>query len=162
MTAIARLAAVRRTAFLVVSAILCPVTFGCADNAVPASPDEEVLRVLDCYDPIYKVDADGRVTHLPLNGRLVTDSMMAEIGKLTELRQLGLYAAPLTDESLAHLQNLQQLRSLGLGATPITDKGLEHLEKLQSLQWLWLPRTVSPEAIEKLKSARPGLNVYPQ
>jgi hypothetical protein len=147
----------------VLMAIVCALTVGCSgDSSAPAFPDEEVLRALDCYGPIYKVDANGRVVNLRLDGKLVTGAMLAEIGKLTELRQLSLYAAPLTDESLARLQNLPQLRSLGLGGTPITDKGLVHLEKLESLQWLWLPRAVSPKAIEKLKSVRPGLNVYLQ
>src|SRR5262249_57683563 len=49
------------------AAVLCAVTVGCAASPPPpviANPDppphEQILRALDCYDPMYQVDEDGR------------------------------------------------------------------------------------------------------
>jgi hypothetical protein len=153
-------------------AAVLALPYGCGDNTPSPTPvdapvlltvDDKVLLALDYYEPTYKVDADGKVINLMLSGRHVTSAAMAEIGKLTDLHGLDLYGASVTDEGLAQLKDLQKLRSIGLGATPMTDKGLIHLEKLQALQWVWLPRkTVSKVGLEKLKEARPDMNVYPQ
>src|SRR5262249_59328043 len=94
--------------------------------------------------------------HLPL-------AVVKEIGKLTELQALDLYGTSIDDDGLAQLKDLQHLRRTGLGGTSITDKGLAHLERLQALQWVWVPKDgVTREAVEKLKQARPGMNVYLQ
>jgi len=151
-------------------AIVCAIAFGCQGNSarsVPAAPgptpDEQVLFALDCYDPMYQVDADGRVTRLRLVWQHLPSPVLAEVGKLTELRAIDLAWSTVTDEGLAQLKDLQKLRSIGLGGTPVTDQGLVHLEKLQSLQWLWLPaKTVTKAGVEKLKDARPDMNVYLQ
>jgi len=94
----------------------------------------------------------------------VPASALENVGKLTELRKLSLYAASLTDESLEKLKDLGDLEALGLGATAITDQGLVHLEKLLSLRSVWLPKTskISEQRIEDLKRALPGLIVYRQ
>ncbi|HZZ79506.1 MAG TPA: hypothetical protein VFE62_13370 [Gemmataceae bacterium] len=155
--------------------LLCCLV-GCrANSAPPKSPapppagvstlsaDQQVLLKLDCYDPMYKIDADGRVTILRLLGRNLRPDALAEIGKLTELEILDLYGANLTDDGLANLNELQKLRMLGLGGTPITDKALTHLGKLQALNHVWLPkRAISKTGLEKLKEACPDVNVHPQ
>jgi hypothetical protein len=154
----------------ILAAIVCAVTLGCRDNSTPAvpaapaapmlAPDEKVLLVLDCFDPLYTVDANGRVINLRLTGRHLPTAVLAEIGKLSEVRGLNFYGASVTDEGLAQLKDLQKLRSITLGGTAITDQGLVHLEKLQSLKWLWLPKqTVTKAGVEKLKDARPDMNV---
>jgi hypothetical protein len=169
---------IRRTSrrAILYAAIVCAGTPGCRDNPAPPAPevppavtvrpvtsDEKVLVVLDFLEPMFKVNTDGRVTHLRLGGRHVPTAILTEVGKLTELQGLDLYGTTVSDEGLAQLKDLQKLRSIGLGATPITDRGLDHLEKLQSLQYVWVPKaTVTKSAIEKLKSERPDLNVYLQ
>jgi Leucine Rich repeat len=152
------------------AAVLCAVTVGCAGSPPPPvvanpdpTPDGQVLLALDCYDPMYQVDEDGRVTRLNLVWRHLPGPVLAEIGKLTELRHIDLAHTTLTDDGLAQLKDLQKLRSIGLSGTEVTDQGLVHLEKLQSLQWVWLSRNkVTEAAVEKLKEARPDLNVYLQ
>jgi hypothetical protein len=125
--------------------------------------DEKVLLALDYYDPVYQVDEDGRVIKLHLVWRHLPDSVLAEIGKLAELRNIDLACSTVTDDGLAHLQGLQKLSGLGLGGTKITDNGLAHLEKLQSLRYLWLPKnSVTQAGVEQLKEARPDLSVYLQ
>ena len=138
---------------------------GCADAPPPAespaSPDEQVLQVLDPYNPLYKLDSDGRVVRLKLEGRHVLPGVLTEVGRLTELRSLSLYAASVNDESLAQLTGLEKLQNLGLGATAITDEGLVHLEKIAELRQVWLTKAnLSTEAIEKLRAAVPGINVH--
>jgi hypothetical protein len=148
-------------------ALACAVAVGCKDNAAPTvpvvapNPDMKIMHALDCYEPMYKVDANGRVTHLRLPWRHLPTAVLAEIGKLTELQAIELSGTTVTDEGLAQLADLQNLRSMSLVNTPITDGGLVHLEKLLSLQFVWLPKNrVTQAGVESLKRARPDMNVY--
>jgi Leucine-rich repeat (LRR) protein len=160
-----------RRRFRIVStlaAILCAVTFGCQGSPAPsadASPDpttdEQVLRALDCYEPMYQVDVNGRVTHLHLQWRHLPGPVLDEIDKLTELEFLDVGNTTLTDEGLAQLKDLQKLTTLSLAGSQITDKGLRWLEKLRSLHQIWVSKNrVSETAVEQLKEARPDLAVY--
>ena len=148
-------------------ALACAVAVGCKDNPAPIvpaavlSPDMKIMHALDFYEPMYKVDANGRVTHLRLAWRHLPAPVLAEIGKLTELQAIELSGTTVTDEGLAQFANLQNLRSMSLVNTPITDGGLVHLAKLQSLQFLWLPKNrVTQAGVERLKRACPDMNVY--
>jgi hypothetical protein len=155
----------RSTARPLLAALLSAVVAGCGASSSPVSPilmaDEEVLRALDYYDPMYQVDADGRVIKLKLTGLDLPVTILADIGRLTELRCLDAAWSTVTDEGLAQLNNLQELRDLGLGGTLVSDEGLGHLEKLHSLQRVWLSKgTVTEEGVEKLRKARPDMSVY--
>jgi hypothetical protein len=149
---------------MVLAMLACASLAGCGDKTPPAKPlstDEQVLLFLDHYDPIYKLDARGRVSDLKMEGRILPDAVLAEIGKLSELQGLSLYGAVLSDEGLANLKDLQNLLRLGIGNTPITDKGLAQVAKLQSLHSTWVPKAnLSEEAIDKLKKALPQAQVY--
>jgi hypothetical protein len=128
-----------------------------------AGQDAQIMHALDFYNPMYKVNAEGRVQFLRLGGRYLPDAVLAQVGKLTALRNLGLAWSTVTDDELAHLKDLQNLRAISLVGSPITDEGLIHLEKLASLQWAWLPRQgVTEEGAQKLKAARPELHVQRQ
>ena len=149
--------------------ILCAAT-GCGSKAAPTggepapaamSVDEKVLAALDHYEPMFKVNAEGRVIRLRLTWKNLPLEVLAEIGKLTELGMIDFAGATLTDDGLAQLKNLQKLRALGLGNTSITDDGLVHLEKLSSLQWVWMSKnSFTQEAVDALKAARPDMNIY--
>jgi hypothetical protein len=149
--------------------VVAPFVGGCQERVrsdapeEPVSSDEAVINALEAYDPIYQIDASGRVVKLKLEGRRIPGSVLDEVCKLTELNELSLYAASLTDDNLIKLQSLKNLRSLGLGATLITDKGLIHLEPLSRLQWIWLSRRLVPsQGVDDLKAAIPELTVFPQ
>jgi hypothetical protein len=143
----------------------CGCLIGCGANPpaveTPPSIDEQVLAALDHYNPGYKLDADGHVMNINVDGRHVLPSALDELGKLKEVRGISLYAVPLTDDSLAKLHGCTKLRTLGLGGTPISDRALVHLEKLQDLQHVWLPKArVSTEGVAALKTALPSLSVH--
>jgi hypothetical protein len=149
--------------------VVAPFVGGCQEKVQPdapeepLSPDEAVIKALEAYDPIYKLDSGGRVVKLKLEGRRIPASVLDEVCKLTELKDLSLYAASLTDDNLARLQTLKNLRALGLGATLITDRGLIHLEPLSSLQWIWVSKRLVPsQGVDDLKAAIPELTVFPQ
>jgi hypothetical protein len=156
-------------------AIGCAVVLGCGQSATPPkdnggdaaasgpalTSDEKVLLALDAYDPMYQVNAKGRIIKLKLPWRHLPDSILTEINKLTELERLDCHACTLTDDGLAQLKDLQKLRGFGLGATAITDKGLVHLENMRGLRFVWLSKkTISEEAVAKLNEARPDVKVY--
>jgi hypothetical protein len=151
-------------------AVLCAVALGCRGSPPPSAPaereptpDEQVLRALDCYNPMYQLDEDGHVIRLRLEWRHLPGPAMAEIGRLTELHALDLAFSTVNDDGLAQLKDLHKLRNMGLSGTLVTDQGLVYLEKLPSLQWVWLSKeNVSEAAVEKLKAARPDMNVYLQ
>jgi hypothetical protein len=160
---------VRCLHIVIVIAGVSVVVGGCRDNtpapAVPAvapNPDAKILQELDYFEPVYQIDAAGRVIRLRLPWRDIPMPLLAEIGKLTELRALEISGTTITDEGLAQLLDLQKLRSLSLVHAPITDKGLEQLAKFSSLQFVWVSKhAVTEEALENLKMMRPSLNVYP-
>jgi hypothetical protein len=155
-------------------ALMVALSTGCGDSApqpktgaahieLPLPPDPQVLKALDYFEPMYKIDDAGRVVRLRVVWRHLTPATLAEIGKLTELIHIDAYGSSVNDEGLAQLKDLRKLRSFGLGATDVTDKGLVHLQKLETLQWLWLPKNgVTPEGRDKLKEARPDMNIYLQ
>jgi hypothetical protein len=149
-------------------AFVCVLGVGCTGAPPPAPPptivpagpvgDDAVLLALDSYEPVYKVDANGRVTDLRLGGRHLPVSALAEIAKLKELRGLALFGTDISDDGLAYLKGLSKLRALELRGTPVTDRGLVHLENLASLQYVWLPKkTVTQEAADMLKNSLPEI-----
>jgi hypothetical protein len=154
---------------LALAAVLCAAPLGCRDSSAPTtptadaslSPDEQVLQTLDCYNPEYKTDEDGRVTELRLVGQHLPPAAFAKIDKLTELQIMDLAWSTTTDEGLAQLKDLRKLRHLGLGGTPVTDRGLAYLEKMPSLERLWVAKgTISEAGLEKLREARPDMQIY--
>jgi hypothetical protein len=88
---------------------------------------------------------------------VVTDSHLIQIGAITELRSLDLWACGISDEGLRSLSNLKQLEQLQLNQTLISDRGLAYLEPLNNLRQLGLIGTsVTPARINRLRRERPG------
>ena len=52
------------------------------DLAVEPTGDAAVLRTLEAYNPIYRIDDDGRVVNLKLEGRHITPPVLDEVRKL--------------------------------------------------------------------------------
>jgi hypothetical protein len=114
--------------------------------------------------PKWLVDDIGReylsnVVFVNLHGR-GNDSLMADIGRLTRLKQLHRVGPAVTDAGIAHLQSLRELELLSIQSPRITDAGIEQLTRLTSLKWLGLANTkVTDAGIKKLKQALPNLQI---
>lgn len=161
------------TAPLVTGVLFVILGGGCSEKNAPAatkavstpaaalSPDQLVMQALDYFEPMYKMDAKGRVTHLRLIWRHTPQPAVAEIGKLSEMQSMDMTGSTLTDETLAQLKGLQKLRSFSFCNTQVTDEGLMQLDKLSSLQWVWVTkRAITQDGVDKLKAARPDMNIY--
>ena len=90
----------------------------------------------------------------------LTDSGLANLSGLKELKSLTLYNTRIGDEGIVHLRELTKLEELHLLNTRITDAALEQLEKLPSLKWVNVQETkVTPAGIEKFRKAKPGVKL---
>ncbi|MBD3285532.1 hypothetical protein GF338_04265 [candidate division WOR-3 bacterium] len=89
----------------------------------------------------------------------ITDSGLAHLEGLANLRELNLNYADITNAGLTHLQNLMNLRKLNLMYTDITDAGLRHLAGLKNLKELWLTPNITESGIEELQKALPDCNI---
>lgn len=107
------------------------------------------------FPPLFA--SGGRFKTVELFGRPATAELLAEVGSLTNLKELFLDRAQVDDASLKHLAGLTQLQRLILRDTLITDAGLEHLKGLKSLKQLDLRRTrTTPQGRAMLQQALPG------
>lgn len=118
--------------------------------------------------------------HLGENDGL-TEEAMAHVGKLTNLKELILWDAPMPDAALKHIVGLKNLTSLDLAfATQITTAALAYIVQLPNLENLTIPGTkiddvaplakapklvmlkvgkLAPRGIEELKRAKPKLEI---
>jgi uncharacterized membrane protein len=78
---------------------------------------------------------------LDLGGTGVTDSGMAHVAQMTELRRLRLDDTAITDDGLAVLSPLKRLASLNLHSTAITDAAMDSLTQLPRLRQLYVWQT---------------------
>ena len=85
------------------------------------------------------VDFFGHVTNV--SNLIATDTLIVQVGNLTELERLSLDGSPVGDSGAAHFQGLTKLRSLELRGTNVTDAGLKHLKGLTKLNYLGLHST---------------------
>jgi hypothetical protein len=91
---------------------------------------------------------------LRLDGLVLTDEVTIPIGKLTELRSLQFYRAPLTDAGIANLSRLTMLEELCLGESQVTDKSLEIIGKMTRLQRLDLRAPVTGKGLSALRDLK--------
>jgi hypothetical protein len=103
------------------------------------------------------VDYFANVVFINLHDR-GTDEVLAQVGRLTHLKQLHRAGFAVTDSGLAHLGRLSDLQLLSLDDTQVTDAGLVHLKGLSGLKWLKLTSTkVTDSAVAELRKSLPQL-----
>jgi hypothetical protein len=89
-----------------------------------------------------------------------SDACLRPLEGLTRLQTLSLSGNRITDRGLALVARLPNLEYLSLDATDVGDEGLVHLAGMRSLKSVSLGATsVTPEGINRLKAARPGLEI---
>jgi Leucine-rich repeat (LRR) protein len=118
--------------------------------------------------------------HLGENDGL-TEEALVHVGKLTGLKELILWDAPMTDAAIKHLTTLNELTSLDLAfATKITTAALDDIVRLPKLEKLVLAGTqvddvsrlaklttlkelklgkLTPKGVDELKKANPKLEI---
>jgi len=92
----------------------------------------------------------------------VTDTGLANLKELSELRFLWIGYSNITDKGLVHLSRLANLEELYVGVyrSHFEDAGLIHLRSLKNLHKLTLARTdVSDSAIAALREALPRCTI---
>jgi Leucine-rich repeat (LRR) protein len=103
---------------------------------------------------------DLGLEHLDLWNTSVTDTGVANLAGMSQLRWLNLDGLNLTDAAAKSLAGLTNLESLNLSNNAITDAGLEQLCSLKNLKSLSLEFTqVTDEGVKKLKEALPKLKI---
>ena len=103
------------------------------------------------------VDSFGNVVFINLHDR-GTDRVMAQVGRLTHLKQLHRPGLAVTDAGLIHLRRLKELELLSLNNTQVTDAGLAHLKGLKGLKWLRVVGTrVTDAGVRELRKSLPQL-----
>jgi adenosylmethionine-8-amino-7-oxononanoate aminotransferase len=100
------------------------------------------------------------IREIDLGETAVTDEGLEHLAGLYALRTLYLHGTHITSGGLVHFEGLTGLETLTLDRTRVADDGLEHLEALRNLKKLYLTDTaVTDEGIRNLKEALPGLDV---
>jgi len=104
--------------------------------------------------------AAEQITWLNLDNKSISDEMLQDIGKISNLTRLRLQNNPITDDGINHLLRLKHLESLNVYGTSVTDESLEEIKGMLSLQRVYLWKTrVSDAGVQELVAARPDLNV---
>ena len=112
-------------------------------------------------------EAVAALVKLPLEDLALLDNQATPTGlghaaKIATLRRLDVSHAPtVTDESLRVVAQMPALEEFKLGSAKVTDEGLMELAASKSLKKLSLTglKLVTPAGVEKLRKARPELQV---
>ena len=99
------------------------------------------------------VDYFDTVTGINANKPAVDDAVVAQIGRLAQVRALGLQGSTVTDAGLAHLAGMTELRVLRIRSPNVNGSGFRHLSGLRRLSSLHFART--PITDENLAYLRP-------
>ncbi|MCA9284540.1 MAG: hypothetical protein KDA22_04970 [Phycisphaerales bacterium] len=102
----------------------------------------------------------AQVADLSLARSAVTDQAVDVIGRMQQLVRLDLGNTAITDAALDPLSSLPRLAELVLVRTELTDGAVDRLATMPALErvFLW-DAGISPEAVARLRAARPGLVV---
>jgi uncharacterized membrane protein len=117
-------------------------------------------RVVDQHIAVLLTAAD-QIVELNLQDALLEDSVLADIGRFTELTRLRLSHNQLTDRTVAKLAGLRKLERLNLYSNPgITDASVEVLASLPELKRLDVWNTgVTEKGMARLRELRPELEL---
>jgi uncharacterized protein (TIGR03067 family) len=111
--------------------------------------DEVWKQIGVLKDRLHRLQGLGEKTHF-------TDTQVARLRPLANLRVVDINHARISDQGLAGLASLQHLEELYLRGTPITGSGLKELSGLPSLRTLFLCESAmgdeAADALAELKS----------
>lgn len=114
----------------------------------------EVSEVEDVDLSFVSVLASNSIHSVDLSASKVRDWELANLTKLTDLRELDLSGTGVTSQAIGYIVALSSLEKLWLDETEIDDACVSNLTQFTALKKLSLKNTkVTPEAIAKLKDA---------
>ncbi len=126
--------------------------------------DDSLAAILKPKWPKWMVDSLGHdyfdnVVFVNLHDR-GNDAVMADVGRLSHLKQISRTGPHVSDVGIAHLRKLGSLQLLSLRNSQVTDAGIEQLMSMTSLKWLNLSKTkVSDAGASQLERALPHLKI---
>ena len=131
-----------------------------ADPHLVVSVYSPGARVIDEHIAVLLTAAD-QIVELNLQDALLEDSVLADVGRFTELTRLRLGHNELTDRTVAALAGMRQLERLNLYSNRgITDASVDVLAGMQSLRRLDVWNTGMTEAgMARLRELRPDLEL---
>ena len=112
-------------------------------------------------------EAVAALEKLPLEDLSLLDNQatpggLVHAAKIVTLRRLDASHAPsVGDDSLKLLAQLPQLEEFKLGSAQVTDDGIQVLATIKSLKKVFLSgiKTVTPSGVDRLRQARPDLQI---
>lgn len=122
---------------------------------------ESRIAALESRGAIVRKAKSGKLHTLDLQAVAdFDDRVLADIGRITDLRRLELAGCPVTDEGLASLTPLKHLQHLDLQRTQITDCSLAVLRQLPQLKILLLTGCgISREGLSDLRKSMIGTRI---
>jgi uncharacterized membrane protein len=104
--------------------------------------------------------AKDQIVKIDFQASGITNAHLKEIASFPNLIHLSLQQTNISDEGILNLKDLKYLQHLNVHSTPISDESIADFMALDQLRSLYLWNTnFSSEGIEKLKSARPHLEL---
>ncbi|WP_254508644.1 leucine-rich repeat domain-containing protein [Anatilimnocola floriformis] len=106
--------------------------------------------------------AESQLAELTVFGTAVGSQSLPQIAKMRSLRRLDLGGrnSPLTNSDLAPLAKLTELRNLSISTNGITEEALTHLSSLRNLRSLYLnSKAISKAAAVRLQSDLPHCTI---
>ena len=85
--------------------------------------------------------------------------VLQNLQALTDIKYLCLENCDVTDQGLLYLRNMKKVHWLNLYGTKVTDEGLPILHQLPQLKTLFLPRSISDQALEALQKQLPNCSM---
>jgi len=102
-----------------------------------------------------------KLTHLSLEGTVVTIDGLKQLANLNALTSLNLWGSAITEEGLKEVAKLKQLKKLNLNNNHFTDNGLREIRKLTQLtSFTQSSDNVTEAGIDELKKALPNCKIY--
>jgi hypothetical protein len=131
-----------------------------ANNSKALSVTAFMPPVYDANSLVDLKEIADNIVEFDLSGMPIGQKEMALVASCKNLEKLEIDRTPVGDADMMALQELSQLVSLKAYQTPIGDLSLPVFKNMKNLKHLYLWETkVSRNAIEKLKSLRPDLQV---
>jgi uncharacterized membrane protein len=117
-------------------------------------------RVVNEHIAVLLTAAD-EIVELNLQDALLDDSVLADIGKFTELTRLRLSHNELTDRTVAALAGMHKLERLNLYSNPgVTDASIDVLASLPALKRLDVWNTaITEKGMARLRELKPDLEL---